>query len=323
MGGCRATAGGGGNVDDAETDFEAVGELFHLLSNETRMRIVHALWDRFSFQAYVTESDEGIPYAELATAAGVDDSGNFNYHLGQLTGTLVEKREDGYALTPLGYNLMRSIERYSSFAYETRPERTLEEPCPFCGGDLVGAYRREIVSIRCRDCDGLAAPGNFTFVQLPSTGTADLSTAGLIDAATLELFSKVTASGHGFCWSCHAAVAPSLECCDAHEPTAGGTCDRCGQRFRTTIHVECDRCGTRGQGPLLEYVLTVPDVGARLRAADVGPRQVGPWRYRLAAFGAVAETVVATDPVAVEFDFALDDRSFTVTVDERLAVDVG
>ncbi|WP_255190544.1 winged helix-turn-helix domain-containing protein [Natronobeatus ordinarius] len=309
-------------MSDMGDDIDAIDEVFHLLANETRMQIMHVLWERFSFSAYVTESHEGIAYSELLAGAGAEDSGNFNYHLGQLTGTLVEKRTDGYVLTPLGYNLMRSIERYSSFEYETRPKRPLEEPCPFCGGELVGEYRREIVSVRCQDCDGLADDGNFTFVQIPASGATDLSMAALVDVATLELFSKVTTAGHGFCWSCHAPIDCSIDGCESHERTAAGSCERCGQRFHSLLGIECDSCGTSGQGPLLEYVLTVPAVSAFFESAGVGPRQVGPWRYRLAAFGAVTETVVDTDPVIVEFSFSLEDRSCSVTVGEDFTLDI-
>ena len=304
-------------METTDDELRSVDELFQLLANETRMEIMRALWERFSFSAYVTESRDGTPFAELLAASGADDSGNFNYHLGQLTGILVDHREDGYVLTPLGYNLMRSIERYSSFAYETLPEQPIGDPCPFCDGELVGAYRREIVSVRCRDCGGLGADGNFTFVELPATGATERSMPELVDAATLELLSKVTTASHSICWNCWAPMDCSIEVCADHERPADECCEQCDQRFQSAVRAECTSCGTMGQGPLLEYVLTAPDVAVLFRSVGSGPQQIGPWRYRLAAFSAVTETVRSTDPVLVEFEFDLEGRTERITIDEE------
>ena len=302
-----------------------VEELFGLLGNETRMRIVRALWTEFDFSAYVTESREGTPFATLRERTGVGDSGNFNYHLGQLSGILVEDREDGYVLTPLGYNLMRAIERYATFEYDTVDEQVLDDPCPFCGGDLIADYRREILGVRCRDCPGLAVDGNFTFVQLPATGARHLSIPELLDAATLAMFSKITASFHGVCWECRAPMEHTFEVCEEHEPGPEGICDVCDLRYRTLIRAACSNCGTSGRGPILEYAIVSSAVRTLFSDAGFGPEQVGPWNYRLTAFESVADTTVETDPVAVKIAFELDGRTEYVRVEdgpERVSIEV-
>lgn len=301
-------------------NLQQVGRLFRLLGNETRMLIMRALWEGFDFEAYVTESREGTPFSELLEATGVEDSGNFNYHLGELAGVLVEDRDDGYVLTPLGYNLMRSIERYAAFEYVTVDEGPLDERCPFCAGTLVGEYRREVVSVRCRDCDGLGSDGNFTFVEVPVTGARELSMPDLLDVATLAMFSKVTASSHGFCWECRAGMDRSLEHCDDHERTETSVCDSCEQRYEAKVHAECPECGTSGRGPVLEYAIVDPAVAAFFGRNGAGPRQVGPWRYRLRALEAATETITATDPLAVEATFSLEGETHRVTVGADLSV---
>ena len=308
------------------TDEEpAVEELFGLLGNETRMRIVRALWEAFDFSAYVTEDQVGTPFATLRERTGIEDSGNFNYHLGQLTGVLVADREDGYVLTPLGYNLMRAIERYATFEYDTVDEQVLDDACPFCGGDLVAEYRREVLGVRCRDCSGLAGDGNFTFVQLPATGARHLSVAELLDAATLAMFSKITASYHGVCWECRAPMERTFETCDDHDPGPEGVCETCDRRYGTLVRAECSNCGTGGQGPAVEYALVSSAVRALFADAGYGPEQVGPWSYRLAAFEAVAGTTVEADPVAVEIELEVDGRTGRVRVEngpEQVTVEV-
>jgi len=303
------------NGADEPAEVPAVDELLALLGNETRMAIMRALWAEFEFAAYVTERREGHSFSELLEATDVTDSGNFNYHLGELAGVLVADREDGYVLTPLGYNLMQSIDRYDSFAYTTLDERVAPDPCPYCGGDLVVAYRREIVSVRCRDCGGLAADGDFTFVEVPALGAQQPETAELLDAATLAMFAKVRSSRHGVCWDCRAPMDRSLAVCPAHETGPNGVCDDCDRRYATVVDANCDTCGESGRGPVLEYAIVSPSVAAFFESVGSGPGQVGPWRYRLAALGAATEVVERTDPAAVEVAFEHGGRTHGVVVE--------
>ena len=76
-------------------------DLFGLLSDETRVRIVGELYVVHQRRP----SDPTLSFSALVDRVGVTDTGRFNYHLGRLRGTLVEKRENGYALTPAGNRL--------------------------------------------------------------------------------------------------------------------------------------------------------------------------------------------------------------------------
>jgi len=300
--------------DDTAPELE---DVFHLLGDDRRMRILRALWESFDFERYVTESREGTPFGTLRERAGVDDPGNFNYHLGKLDGVLVERGEDGYVLTPLGYNLLRAVDEHDDFEYTTREEWVTADPCPFCGGDLVAEYRREMLSVRCRDCGGIAEDGNLTFVQLRATDVDDLDDRGLLDAAALAMFSKIRSSLHGVCWNCRAPMARSLDLCSAHDPGADGVCEACSLRFRAEVDAACENCGTSGRGPLLEYVVVSPTVAAAFAAAGEGPTEVGPWAYRLGVLGATTETVVGTDPVTVSATVEVDGEGHTVVVEDR------
>lgn len=294
-----------------------VGELLSLLGNETRMGIVRTLWGEFEFETYVTEARDGTPYSDLLDAADTDDSGNFNYHLRQLDGVLVADRGDGYVLTPLGYNLMRSITRYDDFEYATLDERPVGDPCPFCDGTLVVEYSREVLSVRCRDCGGLASGGNFTFVEVPATGAGSLDVPALLDAATLAMFEKVRSASRGICWDCRGTMDRSVGVCEGHDPGPDGTCEACDLRFATDVAATCGNCGNRGQGPALEYAVAAPGVAAFFDRFDLGPGTAGPWRYRLAAMGAASESVRETDPVSVDVTFEREGAACTATVADR------
>ena len=286
-----------------ERGLPEVGELFALLGNETRMALIRALWDRLDFVRYVTGHRTGTSYSDLLAAVPTDDSGNVNYHLQKLDGVLVDRREDGYVLTPLGYNLMREIERYDDYEYRTVEEWTVAEPCPFCDGDLGADYRREVLSVRCRDCGGLGEDGNFTFVQLPSSAAADRTRSDLLDVATRTMFEKVRASLHGTCWDCHAPMDRTVECCDEHDLAANGICRNCSHRYRTRIDATCSECGTRGRGPMLEYAIVTPGVAAAYDEVGLGPTSAGPWRYRLTALGDGVESVPADEDRVAELSF--------------------
>jgi DNA-binding transcriptional ArsR family regulator len=292
-----------------------VRELFRLLGNETRMRIMRVLWAEFEFEYYVTESREPTSFGTIREQADVADSGNFNYHLGELTGTLVDDVEDGYVLTPLGYNLMRAIDRYADFEYDTIDEWAVSDPCPFCDGTLAATYRREVLEVRCRDCAGLGADGNFTFVELSSIGAQYLEREQLLDAAILALSSKVRSSMWGVCWDCNAPMETTLVLCDDHDPGSGGTCSNCENRYRTRVRASCPTCGTSGFGPIAEYAIVTDAVGAFFETADRGPSSVGPWQYRLTALEATTERVTGTEPATTEITFAFREDTCRATVE--------
>lgn len=296
-------------------DIEA---LFGLLGNGTRMRIMQALWAEFEFTEYVIEDRDGTSFGRLRERAGVDDPGNFNYHLGQLVDVLVESRDDGYVLTPLGYNLMGAIDRYATYQYETLEEWTVEDPCPFCGGSLLAAYRREILEVRCQDCGGLAEDGNFTFVDLPSSGVRNLDRRALLDVAAFTMLSKIRSSMYGICWDCHAPLSLDAEFCERHDRTAEGVCSNCDQRYRTRIDVSCSTCGTGGFGPLVEYAIISPPIGTFFGTIGSAPWEIGPWRYRLTALGSATETVRSTTPLVVAFEFSdgVDAREITIETEQ-------
>jgi DNA-binding transcriptional ArsR family regulator len=79
-------------------DVPALANVFTLLSDETRLRIVFELVVRRGERP----SDPALSFSELRSRVGARDAGRFNYHLRKLRGDLVEKVDDGYCLTPTG-----------------------------------------------------------------------------------------------------------------------------------------------------------------------------------------------------------------------------
>lgn len=292
-------------------------ELFELLGHEVRMDVLRVLWDEFEFRDYVVEAREPIPFTELRSRSSYDGGGNFDYHLEKLVGGLVVKESDGYLLSPLGYNIMRVLDTYATFEYETIEETVLADPCPFCGGDLVGSYQREILKVECQDCDGLAEEGYFTFVQLQSTTAGDVEMERLLDAGIQTLEQRIQLSLRGLCWDCQSTLDREFEHCVDHSATSADVCSECHHRYMAKVNVHCTNCATAGHGPLSEYAMLMPAVRALFAEHGVGARQVGPWGYRLAAFEAVEELDFSEDPPGITYRFELADDSVAVRIESR------
>ena len=296
-------------------------QLFQLLGNPTRMATLRVLWEEFDFEEYVIREQTPLSFTELRRRVG-DDVTNFNYHLEQLVDILLEAREDGYLLTPLGYNLMRAIDSRASLEYESIEQTELDDPCPFCGGQLVASYQREMLHVECLDCGGLADDGNFLTAQIPVTtaGTPDLSR--LLDIASHTVFQRVGTSFQGHCWECHSPVDQTLAVCEDHERNDAGYCPECLGRFAVKLDVECPNCGTGGAGSLVEYAIVTPAVQALFAHHGQGLRQVGPWEYRLAALGAVEQGEVTADPTVATYQFELDGDWVAVRFEDHETLEV-
>jgi hypothetical protein len=82
----------------APENVPALANVFTLLSDETRLRIVFELVLRRS----ECPANPTLSFSALRSRVGARDAGRFNYHLGKLRDDLVEKGDDGYRLTPTG-----------------------------------------------------------------------------------------------------------------------------------------------------------------------------------------------------------------------------
>jgi DNA-binding transcriptional ArsR family regulator len=75
---------------------------FELLSNETRIAILRVL---------ASADEECLPFSILRKRVGIDDSGQFNYHLNRLAGHYVRRTRDGYIICQTGTDALEAISR--------------------------------------------------------------------------------------------------------------------------------------------------------------------------------------------------------------------
>ena len=233
---------------DTETGFDAAGA-FSLLGDETRVAILRALAGR---------GDEPASFAELRERVGVEDSGRFNYHLGKLVGTFVEKIDDGYALTYAGSRVVGAVYEGAYAAGDDIEPFELDATCPDCAGAIELGYVDENICIRCRDCEETLSKFGF-----PPGAIADRDPAELPLLLTRHMQTLLERLRAGFCVTCSGPVEPRFD------PEAG--------ERELALTFECARCHERVQTSLASVLMTDSTVVSFHDDHGVDIRETLPW----------------------------------------------
>jgi hypothetical protein len=119
-------------------------EAFGTLANETRLRILVAV------AHYWGREGEAVRYTDLKDAVGIEDSGQFNYHLDRLRDRFVQEENGGYVTTAQAGRVLDSIQsrRYRDVDIDPQP---VEGHCPICGGGMHVGYHWNFY-VGCGDC---------------------------------------------------------------------------------------------------------------------------------------------------------------------------
>lgn len=240
-------------------DEEAIAKAFALLKNETRFDILRELW-----ATHQPPEPTPVPYADLLERTGIDDSGNFSYHLGELVGRYVRQVEDGYVLTSAGSRVVRSI--LSGIAHETPTIEPAEVDvtCPFCGGRVMAAYRGQRLQLRCTACAG-AYPGEpvpegmLGSFSLPPAALAGRDPMELVEAAGTRAALALVSASKGTCPTCAARVDHEVTACRDHG-VQDGTCEACGSKVRVQAQHVCGNCRRHLRAPAWMHALWHPAV---------------------------------------------------------------
>lgn len=194
----RSAADAEGSATHNEGDAFDPAAAFSLLGNEIRLEIVTTL--------HREESPDPVPFSVLRSRLGLTDSGQFNYHLSELSPHFVSKSEDGYELTAAGTRIGRAI---AAGMYTDRPEVTpfsIDGDCHNCGTDsLMAAYRDERLQITCDTCDTLVLG-----ILVPPSVVRNRDHASLIDAFDQWSRIQVGHAWEGLCPNCGGTVEWAL-----------------------------------------------------------------------------------------------------------------
>lgn len=90
---------------------------------------------RISILRELTEADEPLPFSELRRRVGIEDTGQFNYHLTELRGRFVRKSDGRYELGHAGERVIVAAGDLDPVVWSERSGDTghSEEACPVCG----------------------------------------------------------------------------------------------------------------------------------------------------------------------------------------------
>lgn len=299
-------------------------ETFALLGNETRLAILLALWDAYDPHA----SDNVVSFSELFDRVEYADPGNFSYHLDQLSGQFIARRDggDGYELRTPALRFIHAVIAGAGVQDATLEPTEIERPCPFCDAPTVLSYQEGLVVHRCTRCEGVTdeetPPGYLNAVPFDPAGLENRSPEELRAASRVAAWRQTQLMFDGLCPACSGRVEGRLECCPAHDPD--GLCARCGMRFAVVARFECRTCKNHNVSSPKALALFHPAVVSFYDAHGVSTRvradEIGSVRRAFDLMDDHEVTVVSEEPPEVTVLVSHDGDERRVTFDESVRV---
>jgi len=295
-----------GSEDATDPTDEAVTgtspeEAFSLVANETRFDILQALW-----AAETGEGTKSLSFSALQDRTGIRDSGQFNYHLSELTPRFVRGTDDGYELTFAGTQIIgAAVSGVYTDAETRRIEPVPVGTCPECGADIEAGYEAGHITIACSACD-------VTVSELPAPPVlaADVDPEDLPLVFSRRLRSDISRLNSGFCWLCGGHVETRLDRSFTDEVDADG--DRLG------VVYTCNACGKQTGGVVGAAVLDHPAVVGFLHDQGADLRETYLWELDW-LFEAHA-TVTDEAPVRLDLEVEYGGETLRLRLDGELSV---
>lgn len=274
-------------TDNAFADPERA---FWLLSDETRIDILRALWE---------VSNDPLSFTELRERVGNPNSGQFNYHLGKLREHFVSKGEDGYTLTQAGREVVRAVLAGSLTSQPYMGAAPIDGHCPECGASLIVRYD-EYGIVECSECSSTVMWNEF-----PPAGLAERSPGDVAVAFDKWTRNRFHLAMEGICPNCACEMTvENLDGPDGEHPS--------------TKH-QCQNCKYEARVPLFGHVIRHPAVVSFFYEHGIDIANLPYWEFRILARD-FDETVLTTDPWAASVTVKSDDARLRLTLNEQLEV---
>jgi hypothetical protein len=291
-------------VDSGDADDPDPAELFSVVGNETRVAILRAFVERRRENCERARSDDieevadweaTMSFSELQDAVGIEDSGQFNYHLQQLLGQYVREDGEEYALTMNGTTVVGTI-LSGGYGGGEMEDRKLDVDCTHCDAQVLARYRNGALLVHCENDHYLMGQG------LPT---------GAVEGKSLEELLTLTArlTRH------------------ENELLVSGTCSYCYGPTDVTVGEGpdwqdseyglwgyCERCGMLFTGAVGTVLLGHPAVVAFYHDHGVDARERMPWELGFLR-GAEAVERVGEDPDRFAVTVSVDGDELVATVD--------
>ena len=306
-------------------------DAFAVLANETRFEIIRTLWELYEPDdpanivkfSDLYDTDSGVAFSELYHEVGYGDTGNFNYHLEQLTDHFVRRTDGGYELTEAGFEVARAIVAGTVREHPHIDEEEIDATCPRCDAPVVIDYDNHHLLASCSRCPGIwqnstGEEGALFTLPLPPTGLANRTPEEAFHAALGYNLARIRSFIAGVCPDCSGEVDQSIDLCDAHDPGDRGGCPACHRQHLIEVAEVCYQCKSVARGPLTIAILAHPIVTAFFYDHGI-VHPFESWEsFRRAQ--EVREELLETDPLRVRVTIPGEDERLVLTLDEALDV---
>ena len=322
--------------DRAESPLEAAAgaagphtvDAFKLLSDETRLAILLALWEAYDPHT----EDKHTSFSTLYDRVSVRDSGTFTYHLDKLVGQFVEEAEDGYRLRNSGLKIVRAVIAGSGLDERELPPSEIPLSCPQCGAGAEISYTNERLYHTCTECDGHIGPNSteraprgtlLAYDNFNPAGLTDRTPEEVFVAGSIEYHRTLTLLIRGVCPECSGPVEESVLVCETHAAPPGDLCPTCGTWNEVRVEYVCDVCKNNGSYPTWVSIFDHPaivgfyhDHGFDMTFDLDDPDDCGRLWDRLVR----EQDVVSRDPLEVLVTVTEGDDELTLTLNQDLTV---
>lgn len=305
-----------------------VTEVFELLTDETRLAILLALWEAYDPLA----ADSCLRFATLFDRVGADNSGNFSYHLEKLEGRFVRKDERGYRLRNAGRKIVQAIIAGAGLEERTLPPTEIDMDCYRCGADVEISYRDEHLVHTCTECEGTTGPdfpverpaGTLLMFDFDPAGLTGRDPGEVFVAGTIRSLGEFALLVRDICPACSGPIERSLHVCEAHDPPPGDVCGHCGSSDEVRASYVCSVCKYGDSYPVHAAIYSHPAVVAFQHRHGLGttygleePDDCSAlWAHLLDR----TYEVVSDDPRRIRIDVPADEETLRVTIDADLEV---
>lgn len=273
-------------------------EVFEILGNETRLAIIEELAKprRTQWQA------EGLPFAELRKAVGVEDAGTFNYHLQKLQDQFVMKYGEKYILQNAGFSLAGAI-RAGTYTERIEPRRKeIDRRCPTSGNAIEAIYESGYFRLECPEHGTIGANA------LPPGAALGRSMDDLVALADRDARRLATDSREGVCPHCWGPMKTTVP---------AGPSPRFDNESSKWIQANfsCERCEMALWLPVVFCQFDHPAVVSFYWEHDIDILRRGYLEDGLAD-----NTLLDEDPLRIGVEFAFEDDTLQLLLDETLSV---
>ncbi|WP_435362137.1 ArsR/SmtB family transcription factor [Haloarchaeobius sp. DFWS5] len=236
-------------VSDAES--ARATDAFAALGNETRLAVLLVLWDDYE----PFGGDNSVTFSTLQERVGVDDSGQFSYHLNQLLDDFVEATDDGYKLRKAGHKIVRTVVAGVGLEEPALDTTDTDLPCAHCDAPTVISYEDRTLSVACPNCgdagetDDDGVPFTLMEVDFNPAGIAGRTADEVLRANSFRVNRQNAMRLFGICPECSGVVESWFDICESHDTAGTQPCSDCQYHEQFRVRFVCTACKDSMEAP--------------------------------------------------------------------------